>query len=70
VDRARAICAFRSRVSAAWPKVRVESVTASGPKLLLTGNALSVVADVQLGELRAPRRHGEVDRPHGPRKHR
>jgi starch phosphorylase len=51
LDRARQICAWRSKVLAAWPGVRIEKVTDHTPRPIRTGHALDVAAEVQLGAL-------------------
>jgi starch phosphorylase len=49
--QARALCAFRARIAAAWPRVSIVSVSESGGPRLLAGQPLTVTADVQLGDL-------------------
>jgi starch phosphorylase len=49
---ARAVCAFRARVAAEWPRVVVESVAEDAARPLHTGEALGLTAEVQLGALR------------------
>jgi starch phosphorylase len=49
--RAKALCAWRSRVEAAWPSVRIEDVPDHAPRALRTGNELAVSATIQLGAL-------------------
>jgi len=51
LDRARAICAWRSKVLAAWPGVHIEKVTDHTPRPIRTGHALDVAAEVHLGAL-------------------
>jgi glycogen phosphorylase len=48
---ARAVTAFRSRVAAAWPSVKIAAVTEQGGPRVLAGKELSVAADVELGGL-------------------
>ena len=48
---ARAIVAFRERVAAAWPSVRVERVATPEPRRLFTGQDLALSVDVKLGAL-------------------
>jgi starch phosphorylase len=48
---ARAVVAWKERVGAAWPKVRVQSVAERGPETLVVGQSLRVVADVSLAGL-------------------
>ncbi len=49
--RARAVCAFRARIAAAWPSVKIESVSEIGGPRVLAGQPITVRADVQLGGL-------------------
>jgi starch phosphorylase len=49
---ARALTAWRARVNAEWPAVRVESVAERAERPLFTGQDLTVVAEVRLGALR------------------
>jgi starch phosphorylase len=49
--RARTLCAWRARVAAAWPAVKVESVTERGGPKLRAGQELGVTADLTLGTL-------------------
>jgi len=48
---ARALAAFRARVQAAWPQVRIEAVDAPGGARLTAGQALPLTAQVNLGGL-------------------
>jgi starch phosphorylase len=49
--RARAICAWRTRVAAAWPEVRIDSVNDRSSRPLRTGQTIAISADVHLGAL-------------------
>jgi glycogen phosphorylase len=51
LSRAKALCAWRARVTAAWPSVAIEQVTERGGPRLLAGQELGVTADVSLGGL-------------------
>jgi starch phosphorylase len=49
--RAWALCAWKERVAAAWPSVRVESVGERGPSRVVAGGEVGVEAVVSLGAL-------------------
>jgi starch phosphorylase len=49
--RAKAVCDFRARVKAAWPEVKILSVSESGGPRVLAGQPITVSVDVQLGAL-------------------
>jgi starch phosphorylase len=49
--KARALCEWKSRVAAAWPAVRIESVSNSAPRPIRSGQEVGMSADVHLGAL-------------------
>ncbi len=49
--RARAVCAWKGRVAAAWPAVRIESVLDQAPRPIRSGEEIPLSADVHLGAL-------------------
>jgi starch phosphorylase len=49
--RAADLCAWRGKVAAAWPSVRIEKVTDHAPRPIRTGNDLAVAAEIHLGAL-------------------
>ena len=71
---ARALAAWRARVQAAWPQVRIEAVQEPGLMKLTAGEELPIHADVHLGalgpgdvlvEVYHGKLHGEHALPHG-----
>lgn len=49
--RAKDVCAWKERVEAAWPAVRIEAVTTAGSPRVRAGSPLVVMAEVHLGVL-------------------
>jgi starch phosphorylase len=48
---ARTLCAWKSRITAAWPAVRIEKVTDEAPRPIRSGQEVVVGAEIHLGEL-------------------
>jgi starch phosphorylase len=49
--RARTHCAWKARIAAHWPAVRVEQVTDQAPRPIRSGHDVPITAEVQLGAL-------------------
>ena len=61
---AQAHCAWQGRVAAAWPAVRIESVTDHAPRPIRSGHDVGVTADDPPGRARPHRRaRGGLSRP-------